>query len=158
MTKEEIIWLAGLLEGEGCFYAQPQKGRDYPAIKLQMVDEDIVCRVAALLGTTATKAPPQTEERQETFYTRIYGWPAVDVMESIYPYMGVRRQKRIDDLINAYKDRGAIRRDGRTHCKNGHKFTPENTYTYDNRRTCKACNKEKTRRYRAKKAASIKNN
>lgn len=28
---------------------------------------------------------------------------------------------------------------GRTHCKRGHEFTPENTYTYDGSRVCKAC-------------------
>lgn len=38
-----------------------------------------------------------------------------------------------------------------THCVNGHEFTPENTY-YDakrNRRTCRACSRERQRRRRS---------
>ena len=31
------------------------------------------------------------------------------------------------------------KRRARTHCKNGHEFTPENTYRYKNTRTCKIC-------------------
>lgn len=27
----------------------------------------------------------------------------------------------------------------KTHCPHGHEYTPENTYLYDNRRTCKTC-------------------
>src|SRR5690242_19244746 len=29
-----------------------------------------------------------------------------------------------------------------THCKNGHEFTPENTYVWRGRRSCRACNRE----------------
>lgn len=39
-----------------------------------------------------------------------------------------------------------------THCKHGHEFTQENTYTLRGRRSCRACSREKTRRYRRKKA------
>jgi hypothetical protein len=37
----------------------------------------------------------------------------------------------------------------RTHCKNGHEFTPENTLVSHQRRACRACNREKMRRRRA---------
>lgn len=32
----------------------------------------------------------------------------------------------------------------KTHCKNGHEFTPENTWTNGHRRVCRACPKEKS--------------
>ena len=44
-----------------------------------------------------------------------------------------------------------------THCKNGHEFTPENTYPREGgrsgRRACRACNRQAQRAYRARKAA-----
>lgn len=41
-----------------------------------------------------------------------------------------------------------------THCKNGHEFTPENTLqTKADGRVCRACAREASRRYRARKAA-----
>ena len=43
----------------------------------------------------------------------------------------------------------------KTHCINDHEFTPENTYIWDKRhgpeRNCRACARERTRRYRAEK-------
>lgn len=33
----------------------------------------------------------------------------------------------------------------KTHCKNNHEFTPENTYVHDGRRNCKKCRSERSR-------------
>lgn len=46
----------------------------------------------------------------------------------------------------------------KTHCKNGHEFTPENTYIRPRVRgggvrQCRACNSEAVRKYRERKAA-----
>lgn len=35
-----------------------------------------------------------------------------------------------------------------THCKHGHEFTAENTYMRGNGRNCRACHRERCRRYR----------
>lgn len=50
---------------------------------------------------------------------------------------------------------GAWRRNvGKTHCENGHKFTPENTYIRPSGgRDCRACGRERTRRHQAGRAA-----
>ena len=37
----------------------------------------------------------------------------------------------------------------RTHCGNGHRWTPENTYVYPHKRVCKACLRDYKRRRRA---------
>ena len=36
----------------------------------------------------------------------------------------------------------------KTHCKRGHEFTPENTYTYRGMRSCRLCARIKAKRYR----------
>ena len=41
-----------------------------------------------------------------------------------------------------------------SHCKRGHEFTPENTYTGLGVRQCRACQREAVARYRARKVAS----
>lgn len=43
----------------------------------------------------------------------------------------------------------------KTYCKNGHAFTPENTYSANGRRRCRACDREKGRAWRAKNAAKV---
>jgi hypothetical protein len=39
----------------------------------------------------------------------------------------------------------------KTHCDHGHEFSTENTRLYQGKRLCRACDREKVRRYRAKK-------
>ena len=54
MTELDIAWLAGLLEGEGCFRINTRK-RDngtinyYPQLILKMTDEDIIKRAGELM-------------------------------------------------------------------------------------------------------------
>jgi hypothetical protein len=48
--------------------------------------------------------------------------------------------------------RGKHNHRGKTHCKQGHEFTPENTYVNPNRpgwRNCRQCQREAVARYRA---------
>lgn len=59
---------------------------------------------------------------------------------------------------NSSKSWAAIQR-SRTHCKNGHKFSPENTRVVKEGnktvRRCRACDREKTARYRARRRPVI---
>jgi hypothetical protein len=50
MTEAEICWLAGLLEGEGTFLKASPSRPNSPTVSLEMTDEDVVARVAHLLG------------------------------------------------------------------------------------------------------------
>lgn len=61
----------------------------------------------------------------------------------------------VTGLENARRQRdyGAAKmRRSMTHCKRGHEFTPENTYTFRNMRTCRACKRQAERR-RKRRAA-----
>jgi hypothetical protein len=57
-------------------------------------------------------------------------------------------------------ERHTKRHAARTHCKHGHEFTHENTYTYvhskngHSTRACITCMREQTRRWRAKRRAA----
>lgn len=42
----------------------------------------------------------------------------------------------------------------RTHCGNGHLWTPENTYSYPKKRVCKTCLREQKRQWRARRSGS----
>lgn len=61
---------------------------------------------------------------------------------------------------NISRGQGGIRSRQKTHCRNGHEYTPENT-TYPirpngkrNERTCKTCRRESSRRHNAKRKAT----
>lgn len=44
----------------------------------------------------------------------------------------------------------AAKKRAQTHCKHGHEFTPENTYTLNGKRDCRECSRQLTREWRAK--------
>lgn len=49
---------------------------------------------------------------------------------------------------------GHIPESERTHCPKGHEYTPENTKVHNNKRACKACNRDYMRRKAAERRAA----
>jgi hypothetical protein len=91
----DLIWLAGLLEGEGTFDLQRKR---YPRIRLAMTDRDVVGRAATLMGTkvrlSLRKAPVTS-----TWHAEVQGPRAEALMEALLPYMGSRRSGRIAGIL-----------------------------------------------------------
>ena len=100
VARENIAWLAGLLDGEGYFASSTGA----PRIHLAMTDEDIVQRVAALTGGRIHSSY-QKPNRKRVFRFSANGELAVYWMEAILPFMGERRAARIGELLVAWRSR-----------------------------------------------------
>ena len=104
MNREDLLWLAGLLEGEGTF--DLHRGR-YPRIRLGITDRDVVGRAATVMGTkvrTTLRPAPWTA----TFHTEVQGTRAVAILWELFPLMGARRSSRIATILgHASVDRGS---------------------------------------------------
>lgn len=127
MTRNELHWLAGLLEGEGSFMAGPPSDPHRPRVAIQMTDEDVIARVAAFWCVAYIR---QTDRRNTSwkpvFTVQLRGRRAVELMRRLRPLMGCRRQRQIDIAVASFvgqrrpvtdKDRRLIRRmasNGRT--------------------------------------------
>ncbi|AWY06664.1 endonuclease [Microbacterium phage Zeta1847] len=100
-TNEDVVWLAGLLEGEGTFDAHRRK---YPRIRLGMTDRDVVGRAASLMGCgirlTLKPAP-----MSPTFHAEISGERAARIMRELLPHMGARRSGRIAEVLSIHATR-----------------------------------------------------
>lgn len=105
MKIEHIPWLAGLLEGEGCFCFNRT-----PRVILCMTDEDIVARVATLWGAPYHKNKIHGTQKKVSFTTTIHGEKAILCMSTIRPFMGVRRSAKIDRVIEVARARPGIAR------------------------------------------------
>lgn len=103
VNQENCQWLAGLLEGEGCFYF---KGT--PKILLSMSDEDIVARVAELFGSTYNKQSPHGIGKKYMFNTSVCGIGAIEIMNILLPYMGLRRTAKIKEVLEKADARPGI--------------------------------------------------
>ena len=96
-TRVDLLWLAGLLEGEGTFDAHRGK---YPRIRLAMTDRDVVGRAATLMGSTI-RLSLHPAPVQPTWHTEISGARAAEIMRAILPFMGSRRSGRIAQALGA---------------------------------------------------------
>lgn len=104
-TAEQTNWVAGLLEGEGCFVNAPRKHKSNKQIgtsglvKLTMTDADVVFDFAELVESRISvlkEAPP----RQKTAYAvQVSGVRARQLMEKILPLMHTRRAKKIIEIL-----------------------------------------------------------
>lgn len=95
IAQEDLLWLVGIMEGEGCFDAQRGK---YPRVRLAMVDRDVVGRAATLMGTRvrlSLQAPP----KRSTWHAEIQGARAAELMWVLLPHMGARRSAKIAEIL-----------------------------------------------------------
>lgn len=105
MTELETAWLAGLLEGEGCFLVRKSGGyKGSVSISLQMTDEDVVKKVADLFGTKIYGPHgPYGASKLKTWQTLIVGYEAANLMRTLLPYLGKRRREKVESLLEHQK-------------------------------------------------------
>jgi len=103
----DIAWLVGILEGEGTFgyYARTQR------MRINMVDGDVIGRVADIVGHIIGARPPihmaqreNKSNRQEQYSVTLSGGSARTIMEIIVPYMSERRRQQIWRSLNRYNE------------------------------------------------------
>jgi len=92
----DIIWLAGLLEGEGAF--DVSKGA-YPRVRLAMTDRDTVERAAALMGCKV-RLSYHGKPASPTWHAEVTGSRASVIMQAILPHMGARRSQQIAKALS----------------------------------------------------------
>jgi hypothetical protein len=94
-SRDDLLWLAGLLEGEGTFDAH--RGL-YPRIRLAMTDRDVVGRAASLMDTKL-RLSLHPAPAKPTWHSEISGVRAAAVMRLILPHMGARRSQKIAEVL-----------------------------------------------------------
>jgi HNH endonuclease len=58
----------------------------------------------------------------------------------------------VDHRTNCLRGRNA--QSEKTHCRNGHEYTPENTYVYQGERSCRTCGRDRCRRWYVRQKVS----
>lgn len=107
MKETDIAWLAGILEGEGCFdMYETHQGYKAPRVRVEMVDEDIINRIAGLFREigpwkgTVRRAEPKRSQHNVTYRVQAAGRPLLrKLLPLIRPYMSARRGTVIDAML-----------------------------------------------------------
>jgi hypothetical protein len=96
-----IAWLAGLLEGDGCF--QIKNGvQTIPRLQLAMLDKDIVEEVALFFKSNINEF--KTPKGDKTMYRVSTAKRSVlePLLKELYPYLGIRRQEQVRAMLAYY--------------------------------------------------------
>jgi hypothetical protein len=109
LSETDVAWLAGLLEGEGYFgMIRSRVGGKvyrYPRVGVTMTDRDVIDRVAAMFDTKVYAVKPGPQSNLESYRFTLVGTRAAELMVALRPWMGGRRQAKIDATLAEY---GAI--------------------------------------------------
>jgi hypothetical protein len=107
MGTAELHWLAGLLEGEGCFARNAKQspragGKPFAYIQLQMTDRDIVERVASIWKRNVNVSQPRGNQTKAVYRVVLRGKAVIPVLSDLQPLMGERRKARITELLGEF--------------------------------------------------------
>jgi hypothetical protein len=111
-SKEQLLWIAGLLEGEGSF--ELAKVGNYPRMRIscKMTDSDVIEKLRTTIGLGHIYKSKSTQLKIDgtpclpQFIYRLYKMNQVyDLCKELFPFMGNRRQKQIQKLLLFYENK-----------------------------------------------------
>lgn len=147
MKPEDIAWLAGLFEGEGSMSIAKNGGT---RLTIRMCDRDVIDRVNEMFPCTRIQVVvPKPARAYSNQPMTQYAWRVSDpakvreLLELLLPWFGERRAAKAAEVLAHLDSRpgtGGFNR-AKTHCAQGHEYTPENTYIRKgtDHRHCRAC-------------------
>lgn len=153
MTREELAWLAGYLEGEGSFLKRVRRATtgwsEPPKITVEAVDRDVIERAANLMQCRVLffKLSEKNPKWHDTYRAFVTNKKAVEIMRLILPLMGKRRAAKIKEILEIERDYALINPRNRTACKNC--GTPYSDYITHGagQRACPKCRNRRSREH-----------
>jgi hypothetical protein len=98
ITLKDIAWFAGIMEGEGSFLWNSS-----PVVTVAMTDEDIIQRVADIIGYEVSNYVPKRPNAKRVYETQAAGSRGAAWMMTLYPFMGMRRRGQITQVLLRWK-------------------------------------------------------
>lgn len=97
MTQTELAWLAGWLEGEGCF--ELAEGR-YPRVTGTTTDRDIAERARSYAGGSIYECQRDNGRKLRYDWRIAKRAEAEALMRELLPWMGDRRAAKIMEILD----------------------------------------------------------
>jgi len=172
----ELAWAAGFFDGEGNvrvkFNKQDGRVRCYPGLSANQIDPQVLERFQRAVGLGKVSGPydrsryagahirqPQwcyevwSFERVQAVVAMLWNWLSPVKREQANTVLAEVRRQYPENVRLRYTSPAVINA-GKTHCIRGHPFDEANTrITPQGHRTCRACMREHSKRWRATKKA-----
>lgn len=101
INKQDLHWLAGILEGEGCFMSKYNR---LPRITCEMTDLDVIKKIQSLAGGKIYKPVKRKSHwKQSWIWTDTNSEATYEFMKQIKPLMFSRRQMKITECLRNWE-------------------------------------------------------
>lgn len=103
--REEYIWAAGIIEGEGCFTLHTGQ----PYLLLDMTDKDVIESLKEVFPFGNLRGPylhKNKENNKPRWRFDAYGKKAYAIAMIVFPFLKQRRQDKIKELIMIWRNHG----------------------------------------------------
>lgn len=135
IAVNDLEWMAGFLEAEGCFHYSKSKHLNVSAGQVQAEPLE---RLQVMLGGGLGKYVDSRGHAND-----IHRWSAVHsraagIMMTLYPLMSPKRQAEICRALDGWKSQRPAQK-LRTHCLQGHPLSGDNLYMHGDKRYCRTC-------------------
>lgn len=101
-TRDNLIWLAAFIEGEGCITLDGGNNSS-PGIKISTTDKDVLAKAAAICGKKIRKVKRRYHGYKQVYTLDVWGTRAVEILFSIFVLMGKRRKAAIKKVVQGWK-------------------------------------------------------
>jgi hypothetical protein len=154
ITVKDLMWAAGFLEGEGCFYLNKRQ-RLHGLVNASQVHPWPLERLQRLFGGRIYSKPSRRPNQRSCFEWRLVSRGARALCMTLYPLLSPHRQVQIRRILVAWKAApGAGSANlAKTHCPKGHPYEGHNLVVRHNHRHCRACSVLRVRLARKKQGA-----
>jgi hypothetical protein len=102
-SEKEIIWTAGLLEGEGSF--RNKTHGHVPIVECEMTDKDVIEKLQEIWGGKIYFYPARKSHYKDTWTWHISGEDAAQIMNTILPFMFERRSSKMQTVLFNWQKR-----------------------------------------------------
>jgi hypothetical protein len=98
------MWVAGLLEGEGCFTRKSSGTARNIVVTCHMTDLDVLEKLVAYVGAGYLLGPYKNGQvgNKVRWVYNLHGLRAYHLMKTLLPHMSSRRQIRISQLLQDF--------------------------------------------------------
>lgn len=110
--REQVVWAAGLFEGEGSvFWANSSRRAE---MRLASTDEDVVRRFHEVVGVGSVGGPYMAAKSTKPFWNWVCaGYHHVQAVgAAFWPFLGERRQAKVREVLTLGRHRVGGRRRG----------------------------------------------
>lgn len=146
-----MAWAAGLFEGEGALMIMSDptgRKRKHLRLAIKMTDYDVLERFHQIVEVGSITGPYRVDHPvwKPVWQWRIAGAKGRLLLADVRftSHFGTRRRERLEEILSEL-DAQPEPWAHVTHCLNGHRYTPANTYRspQNGRRSCRRCHADR---------------